>query len=77
MASGCKYKFFVGSEKSSPPTPFFIRSGDVLIMSGPSRMAYHAVPRIMESESECFRNDPIELFIAHSRININVRQFKS
>ena len=58
------------------PSAFLIRSGDVLIMSGDSRLAYHAVPRILESDADCFRKDPNDIFKAHSRININVRQFQ-
>ena len=68
---------YAGNDKSTTPSAFFIRSGDVLIMSGASRLAYHAVPRIFETESDVFRRDPVEIFKAHSRININVRQFQS
>ena len=69
--------YFLGIDKSTTPTAFFIRSGDVVIMSGSSRLAYHAVPRILESESDVCRTDPINIFKEHSRININVRQYQS
>ncbi|KAJ3060527.1 hypothetical protein HK102_009460 [Quaeritorhiza haematococci] len=34
---------------NDPPTPFILRSGDVVIMSGSSRRAFHGVPRILEN----------------------------
>lgn len=36
-----------GATRQDPPTPFFIRSGDVIVMGGASRLFYHGVPRIM------------------------------
>ena len=40
--------FLVGGErKSVSPQAIVLHSGDVLIMSGPSRLAYHGVPRII------------------------------
>jgi alkylated DNA repair protein alkB family protein 1 len=38
--------FLLGeTERTQPPLAMFLRSGDVLVMGGPMRMAYHAVPR--------------------------------
>ncbi|KAI9592281.1 hypothetical protein BDF19DRAFT_425481 [Syncephalis fuscata] len=37
-----------GEDRTQPPTPIYLRSGDVLIMTGTSRYAYHGVPRIVE-----------------------------
>jgi len=36
-----------GPTKSTRPVAMFLRSGDILVMSGASRLAYHAVPRIL------------------------------
>ncbi|KAI8052147.1 hypothetical protein BDF22DRAFT_690214 [Syncephalis plumigaleata] len=38
-----------GEDRSRPPIPIYLRSGDVLIMTGASRYAYHGVPRIVEN----------------------------
>ena len=51
-----------------------VRSGDVMIMTGQSRLAFHAVPRILDCEVEVERRDPVDLYLAHSRINMNIRQ---
>ncbi|XP_029453531.1 nucleic acid dioxygenase ALKBH1 [Rhinatrema bivittatum] len=36
-----------GLKREEAPTPLFMHSGDVLVMSGVSRLLYHAVPRIV------------------------------
>ncbi|KAM4723493.1 nucleic acid dioxygenase ALKBH1 [Anableps anableps] len=36
-----------GTHKHDPPSAMFMHSGDVMLMSGPSRLLYHAVPRIL------------------------------
>ncbi|GFO35385.1 alkylated DNA repair protein alkb homolog 1-like [Plakobranchus ocellatus] len=41
-----------GQTKSVKPTALFLRSGDICVMSGPSRLAYHAVPKILPPLSE-------------------------
>ncbi|CAG5133534.1 unnamed protein product [Candidula unifasciata] len=41
-----------GSSKSVKPMSVFLRSGDVCVMSGECRLAYHAVPKILAPTSE-------------------------
>ncbi|XP_017287155.1 nucleic acid dioxygenase ALKBH1 [Kryptolebias marmoratus] len=41
-----------GPRKQDPPTAMFMHSGDVMVMSGPSRLLYHAVPRIVPAPLE-------------------------
>lgn len=36
-----------GPCRRDPPTAMYMHSGDVMLMSGPSRLLYHAVPRII------------------------------
>lgn len=36
-----------GPTKSHAPVPLLIRSGDIVIMSGESRLAYHGIPKIL------------------------------
>ena len=38
-----------GKTKQVKPVPILLQSGDVVIMSGESRLAYHGVPRILTS----------------------------
>lgn len=41
-----------GQTKDEKPTPLFLESGDVLVMSQQSRLCYHAVPRVMKARQE-------------------------
>ncbi|KHJ42244.1 putative alkylated DNA repair protein AlkB [Trichuris suis] len=71
-----------GSTKETEPTALVLRSGDVLVMSGPSRLAYHAVPRIVKdvefidpSTAKSGADDPLILdYLNEHRINLNLRQ---
>ena len=36
-----------GPRREDPPTAMYMHSGDVMLMSGQSRLLYHAVPRIL------------------------------
>ncbi|XP_022606992.1 nucleic acid dioxygenase ALKBH1 [Seriola dumerili] len=36
-----------GTHRQDPPTAMYIHSGDVMVMSGQSRLLYHALPRIV------------------------------
>lgn len=44
-----------GITKETKPSAIMLHSGDICVMSGQSRLVYHAVPRIMQSNSleEC------------------------
>ncbi|KAI1315981.1 hypothetical protein EDD11_010563 [Mortierella claussenii] len=37
-----------GSTREQVPTPILLQSGDILVMTGPCRSAFHGVPRIIE-----------------------------
>ncbi|KIJ68929.1 hypothetical protein HYDPIDRAFT_172447 [Hydnomerulius pinastri MD-312] len=76
-----------GLTRDTEPIPILLRSGDVVIMSGPAcRRAYHGVPRILENtlpehfsqppEADCGIADwePYKDYMQATRININVRQ---
>ncbi|KAF8078005.1 hypothetical protein FPV67DRAFT_1615190 [Lyophyllum atratum] len=70
-----------GLTRDSEPVPILLRSGDVVIMSGPEcRRAYHGVPRILEGTLPPHLGsvdadwEPYEGYMRTTRININVRQ---
>ncbi|GFS40756.1 nucleic acid dioxygenase ALKBH1 [Nephila pilipes] len=74
--------FLIGTEnKLDKPSAIFLRSGDVIIMSGSCRLSYHAVPCII-TENVNIRycddenNDWSEFqsYISKARMNISVRQ---
>ena len=41
-----------GATKRTEPVPLLLQSGDLVAMTGPTRMAYHAVPRIIQQEGD-------------------------
>ncbi|XP_015907019.1 nucleic acid dioxygenase ALKBH1 [Parasteatoda tepidariorum] len=74
--------FLIGAlNKFKVPTAIFLRSGDIVIMSGESRLAFHAVPCIIQEDttfryydSEDKEWSPFKNYIDKSRLNISVRQ---
>jgi len=50
VSLGAAAIFLIGThDRTETPTAIYLRSGDVVIMDGPSRLCFHAVPRIIES----------------------------
>ncbi|KAH8108177.1 hypothetical protein BXZ70DRAFT_1015809, partial [Cristinia sonorae] len=85
VSLGCASIFLIGGlTRDIDPVPILLRSGDVVIMSGPKcRRAYHGVPRIfsdtlpphLQGNNEEEQN--WQLFAEYmktTRINVNVRQ---
>ena len=78
--------FLVGGlTRDVAPIPILLRSGDIIVMSGPAcRRAYHGVPRILEETLPAYlwegTNTDDELWTPYARymdttrINVNVRQ---
>lgn len=51
LSLGCDAVFVLGgSSRDDPAVALRLRSGDVVVMSGPARMAFHGVPRVMTEE---------------------------
>ncbi|XP_047366699.1 nucleic acid dioxygenase ALKBH1 isoform X1 [Vespa velutina] len=73
-----------GLSQEDPADALFLRSGDIIVMTGKSRLRYHGIPKILSSqlvpwdmdETETNENDWIHAkkYISKARININVRQ---
>ena len=85
--------FLVGGlTREETPTALLLRTGDVVVMGGPSRLLFHAVPRVFVEQGlppvlEALRADLLSRgdvdgvralnFLHSTRININVRQVYS
>lgn len=41
-----------GPTKETEPIPLFLNSGDICLMTGPARLSFHAVPRILPGKTE-------------------------
>ncbi|KIJ44393.1 hypothetical protein M422DRAFT_168575, partial [Sphaerobolus stellatus SS14] len=72
-----------GLTRDVEPVPIMLRSGDVVVMSGPGcRRAYHGVPRTLEDTLPAYLRDegsdkdwqPYAAYLKTTRINVNVRQ---
>lgn len=48
-----------GQSKAVRPQALLLRSGDVVIMSGPSRLAYHGVPKVISPATTSFVPDSL------------------
>ncbi|KAG5867078.1 hypothetical protein JTB14_034988 [Gonioctena quinquepunctata] len=50
MSFGQSAIFLMGGQTlEEKPTPIFLKSGDILVMSKDSRLSYHAVPKIIQT----------------------------
>jgi len=84
VSFGNSVVFLIGGRtRDIKPTALFIRSGDIVIMSGEARYSYHSVPRMIENTvPEALLQDEDEQwqdskeYIRNSRINMNCRQVK-
>lgn len=80
MSLGCSCVFLMGTDcRDDKPHAFYLRSGDVVAFTGPSRVAYHAVPRILDDCPEHLLSLPDDdaqwrRHMNGLRINVNVRQ---
>ena len=74
-----------GLTRDVAPIPILLRSGDIIVMSGPAcRRAYHGVPRVLEGTLPAHLGEgiyvddgswvPYARYMNTTRININVRQ---
>jgi alkylated DNA repair protein (DNA oxidative demethylase) len=68
ISLGDDCSFVIGSNRSrkDPLKGIILRSGDVLILHGDSRLAYHGVQRILPRTSNLLKN--------YGRLNLTIRQ---
>lgn len=70
-----------GATRERRPCALYLRSGDVLAMSGPARLAYHAVPLVLPRGDDLpwAGEDgaiwaPLAAYLDTHRINLSIRQ---
>ncbi|MFS7958986.1 putative DNA oxidative demethylase, DNA-(apurinic or apyrimidinic site) lyase [Helianthus anomalus] len=86
MSLGCKAIFLLGGKsRNDEPLAMFLRSGDIVLMSGEARERFHGVPRIFTDTEHAeigflekqFSDEDDSFYLEYvktSRININIRQ---
>lgn len=88
VSIGCDALFIAGNYDGSRTCTIRLKSGDVLLMSGESRYAWHAVPKILPDTCPSWLKDwpgnsPASHYqnwrgwMGSKRINLNVRQMTS
>ncbi|MFE0172855.1 alpha-ketoglutarate-dependent dioxygenase AlkB family protein [Streptomyces sp. NPDC059002] len=66
LGDTCVFRFGNTETRTKPYTDIELRSGDLVVFGGPSRLAYHAVPKILPGTA------PPDLGLA-GRLNITLR----
>ncbi|KAI7862117.1 hypothetical protein BDF14DRAFT_1886435 [Spinellus fusiger] len=85
VSFGLSCVYLLGTDtKDTPPIPIYLKSGDVLVMTGECRRAYHGVPRILKNtlpdylSEQSFRDQPdgkmLGAYMNSTRINLNLRK---
>ena len=67
LGDACLFRFGNTANRSRPYTDLVLRSGDLFVFGGPSRFAFHGVPRVYPG-----RADPA-LGLAEGRLNLTMR----
>lgn len=79
-----------GRTRDVEPTALYIRSGDIVLMSGHARYCYHGVPKMLPGTSPDYLSTPapasdltgeswpedIAAYMKDARVNMNVRQVR-
>jgi len=74
VSLGDSARFRVGGTTRRGPTEgLLLRSGDVLALAGPDRLAYHGVDRVLSGSSRLLLRYP-DLFPMGGRINLTMRR---
>ncbi len=64
-----------GATRRGPTRSFHLHSGDVLVLSGASRLAFHGVDRILSGAARSFANLPPDAPVpADGRLNLTLRR---
>jgi alkylated DNA repair protein (DNA oxidative demethylase) len=68
LGRSCTFRFGTSSGRGRPWTDLLLESGDLFVFGGPSRLAYHGVPRVAPGTAHP------ELEVGDGRFNITIRQ---
>lgn len=68
LGDTCVFRFGNTENRKRPWTDVQLESGDLFVFGGPSRLAYHGVPRTLPGTG------PAEIGLVEGRLNITLRQ---
>lgn len=73
LGDACIFRFGNTRNRNRPWTDVELRSGDLFVFGGPSRLAFHGVPKGL-STPQLLDNLGPEIGLSHGRLNITIRE---
>lgn len=71
LGDSCTFRFGTPSHRGRPYTDVRLESGDLVVFGGPSRLAFHGVPKVFDGTAPAWCADV--LGAAPGRVNITLR----
>lgn len=72
LGDACTFRFGTPEHRGRPYTDVRLESGDLVVFGGPSRLAFHGVPKVFDGTAPAWCTDV--LGAAPGRVNITLRQ---
>ena len=72
LGDACTFRFGTPEHRGRPYTDVRLKSGDLVVFGGPSRMAFHGVPKVVDGTAPAWCRDV--LGAAPGRVNITLRR---
>ncbi|EYT64034.1 DNA repair protein [Dietzia sp. UCD-THP] len=72
LGDACTFRFGTPEHRGKPYTDVRLESGDLVVFGGPSRMAFHGVPRVFDGTAPAWCRDV--LGAGPGRVNITLRE---
>ncbi|MBB1031644.1 alpha-ketoglutarate-dependent dioxygenase AlkB, partial [Dietzia sp. SLG310A2-38A2] len=72
LGDACTFRFGTPLHRGRPYTDVRLESGDLVVFGGPSRMAFHGVPRVFDGTAPAWCRDV--LGVGPGRVNITLRE---
>ena len=72
LGDACTFRFGTPEHRGRPYTDVRLESGDLVVFGGPSRLAFHGVPKVHDSSAPAWCRDV--LGAAPGRVNITLRR---
>lgn len=72
LGDACTFRFGTPEHRGRPYTDVRLESGDLVVFGGPSRMAFHGVPKVLDGTAPAWCREV--LGAAPGRVNITLRR---
>lgn len=72
LGDACTFRFGTPEHRGRPYSDVRLESGDLVVFGGPSRMAFHGVPKVLDGTAPAWCRDV--LGAAPGRVNITLRR---